>query len=453
MTKQVQRRRGTSSQHTSFTGAEGEISVNTTNKSVHVHDGITAGGVEAARADLGNVSDANLNSALAGNTLPSLTITSADINGGTIDGTVIGGSTPAAISATILTPTGQTSGTGSGVSISSQSTQSYELRADSFDGLASNTRWRQSGSSSADIEWLWSGTDATNRALGLNPSRREIFGADYLAFATGSTIGSTAERMRITSAGEVGIGTSSPSSALTVQGTITGTAVTQSDTDTTAGRLLKVGDFGLGKTTAIPSWPESSVDTIAGVGTGFYNVGASAGAPSFGPMLYMRRITANNAAQMQFASDVFYRNAATISAGVADWGPFRKMYDQANILGTVSQSSGVPTGAIIERGSNANGTFVKFADGTQICYVTGRESRSATGLTTTSVTLPASFIDENVQPDGQRYSAHCTLLTTVPNTATSVGLASLAATSLDVVIDRSSTANTIFAVVVHGRWY
>jgi hypothetical protein len=100
MTKQVQRRRGTAAQHTSFTGAEGEISVNTTNKSVHVHDGTTAGGIEAARADLGNVSDANLNAALSGNTLASLTITSADINGGTIDGTVIGGSTPAAISGT-----------------------------------------------------------------------------------------------------------------------------------------------------------------------------------------------------------------------------------------------------------------------------------------------------------------------------------------------------------------
>jgi hypothetical protein len=103
MTKQVQRRRGTASQHTSFTGAEGEISVNTTNKSVHVHDGVTAGGVEAARADLGNVSDADLNTALSGNTLASLTITSADINGGTIDGTTIGGVTPAAITGTTIT--------------------------------------------------------------------------------------------------------------------------------------------------------------------------------------------------------------------------------------------------------------------------------------------------------------------------------------------------------------
>lgn len=43
------------------------------------------------------------------------------------------------------------------------------------------------------------------------------------------------------------------------------------------------------------------------------------------------------------------------------------LYSRGGILGTVSQSGGTPTGAIIERGSNANGEYVKFADGTQIC--------------------------------------------------------------------------------------
>lgn len=38
-----------------------------------------------------------------------------------------------------------------------------------------------------------------------------------------------------------------------------------------------------------------------------------------------------------------------------------------NLVGTVSQSGGVPTGAVVERGSNANGTYIRFADGTQIC--------------------------------------------------------------------------------------
>lgn len=40
-----------------------------------------------------------------------------------------------------------------------------------------------------------------------------------------------------------------------------------------------------------------------------------------------------------------------------------------DIVGTVSQSSGIPTGAIVERGSNANGSYVRLADGTQICSV------------------------------------------------------------------------------------
>jgi hypothetical protein len=54
-------------------------------------------------------------------------------------------------------------------------------------------------------------------------------------------------------------------------------------------------------------------------------------------------------------------------------------YTKGNILGTVSQSAGVPTGAIIERGSNGNGEYVKFADGTLICtFVTTVDAASFT---------------------------------------------------------------------------
>jgi hypothetical protein len=43
------------------------------------------------------------------------------------------------------------------------------------------------------------------------------------------------------------------------------------------------------------------------------------------------------------------------------------MYQRNNIVGSVSQSGGTPTGAVIETGSNANGRYTRFADGTQIC--------------------------------------------------------------------------------------
>jgi hypothetical protein len=44
MSRQIQLRRGTATQHTIFTGAEGEVTVDTTNKTLRVHDGATVGG-------------------------------------------------------------------------------------------------------------------------------------------------------------------------------------------------------------------------------------------------------------------------------------------------------------------------------------------------------------------------------------------------------------------------
>lgn len=54
MPTRVQFRRGNTSQNNSFTGAVGEVSVNTDNSALRVHNGSTAGGVELARADLSN---------------------------------------------------------------------------------------------------------------------------------------------------------------------------------------------------------------------------------------------------------------------------------------------------------------------------------------------------------------------------------------------------------------
>jgi len=47
MAKQVQFRRGTATENNAFTGAIGEITVDTTNKQLRVHDGSTAGGTAA----------------------------------------------------------------------------------------------------------------------------------------------------------------------------------------------------------------------------------------------------------------------------------------------------------------------------------------------------------------------------------------------------------------------
>lgn len=47
----------------------------------------------------------------------------------------------------------------------------------------------------------------------------------------------------------------------------------------------------------------------------------------------------------------------------ADFG-----YCPGNLLGTVAQAGGSPTGAVIESGANADGDYVRFADGSLICW-------------------------------------------------------------------------------------
>ena len=57
MAKIVQRRRGTTAEHVAFTGNEGEITVDLTEKTLRVHDGSTVGGTLLAKKDMSNVSN------------------------------------------------------------------------------------------------------------------------------------------------------------------------------------------------------------------------------------------------------------------------------------------------------------------------------------------------------------------------------------------------------------
>lgn len=51
MSRQIQFRRGSAVEHDSFVGAIGEITVDTTNWTLRVHDGIAPGGIALARQD------------------------------------------------------------------------------------------------------------------------------------------------------------------------------------------------------------------------------------------------------------------------------------------------------------------------------------------------------------------------------------------------------------------
>ena len=63
MATQLKLRRGTTAEHASFTGAEGEITLDTTKDTIVVHDNYTAGGRPMLREDLNNLANNSIGAA------------------------------------------------------------------------------------------------------------------------------------------------------------------------------------------------------------------------------------------------------------------------------------------------------------------------------------------------------------------------------------------------------
>lgn len=66
-------------------------------------------------------------------------------------------------------------------------------------------------------------------------------------------------------------------------------------------------------------------------------------------------------------------SGAAVQSAATDTTPGRLMradygYGPGNVTGIVSQSGGVPTGAVVEYGSTGNGAYTRWADGSQICW-------------------------------------------------------------------------------------
>lgn len=69
---------------------------------------------------------------------------------------------------------------------------------------------------------------------------------------------------------------------------------------------------------------------------------------------------------------------------------------RSDIVGTVSQSGGVPTGALMEYGSNANGEFWKYADGKMVCSFISEQNSFPPGESINfNILYPVTFIDSS----------------------------------------------------------
>ena len=121
-----------------------------------------------------------------------------------------------------------------------------------------------------------------------------------------------------------------------ITGTPTGSGVTQSPTDTTAGRLMRVGAFGLGDTMNQPNWPNTSLSNISGVGAGIYrSVGSNTDTPDPNLVIWFGSRFADNAQFVQIAVSasagrMYFRSSNGGTVASPDWSGWRNLWHTGN---------------------------------------------------------------------------------------------------------------------------
>ncbi|MCB5408460.1 DUF2793 domain-containing protein [Pseudogemmobacter faecipullorum] len=124
---------------------------------------------------------------------------------------------------------------------------------------------------------------------------------------------------------------------------------------------------------------------------------------------------------------------------------------RASLVGTVTQSAGLPTGAVLERGSNASGSWLRLADGTQICWhhgfsVANVSTALGAGFTSPAVSwsYPQSFLAGSAPVvSGLADGVDCWLAAAAPSASSA---------SLRVLSFLSKAGSQALRVMAVGRW-
>jgi len=229
----------------------------------------------------------------------------------------------------------------------------------------------------------------------------------------------------------------------------------QSATDVTPGALMAVGAFGWGQLQGVAN---TIADANAALANGVYRVSSNTAGTMLGNLIGQTIHVEQNAGYaVQLAMSAQNPPTARMRVKNADaWGPPVSLLHTGNILGGVSQSGGVPTGAVIERGSNANGEYVRFADGTQICTLTivvtdqAIDSPYGTLFTGTRTwTFPAPFSQvPAVPPPAFNWGTSASWGHSRSATATT----NVVLRAIDIALRQAGTAVYIQAIAI-GRWY
>jgi len=165
---------------------------------------------------------------------------------------------------------------------------------------------------------------------------------------------------------------------------------TTSVQDPTVGRLLRVNDFGLGG--FLPSI-SGDADTVA-VSIDYWTVPGVTGTPAsnYGYLQHRQSSDAQYATQTWQQLDQATQWRRTKTAGT--WSAWIQVLANDKIVGAVAGD--VSSSAIFEYGNNSNGRYIRYADGTQICWnwSTATSSVPAASNGTLAWTFPITFADE-----------------------------------------------------------
>ncbi|MHC8408280.1 pyocin knob domain-containing protein [Pseudomonas sp. TMB3-21] len=152
----------------------------------------------------------------------------------------------------------------------------------------------------------------------------------------------------------------------------------------------KFVNLGLGEPVIVSSVNADTMQTF-----GFYYVTGSTMTPYPSGWLFVQPVSPAYCAQT-FISELDGKRYTRTKR--TTWDPWVYI---APAVGTVSQSGGTATGAIIEKGTGANGQFTKFADGTMICVrtvslgslVVSAQANGVAYLGLNGLAFAATFVD------------------------------------------------------------
>ncbi|EOT7858061.1 pyocin knob domain-containing protein [Pseudomonas aeruginosa] len=188
---------------------------------------------------------------------------------------------------------------------------------------------------------------------------------------------------------------------------------------------------------------------------GFYGIGAGPysnlppGIDALNPigsMLYHHPYDVATAVQLFVprTSNILYFRRRVAGA----WQSWVRVLSDAQLLGTVAQSGGVPLGSILERGSNANGQYARLADGTQICTISLLGANDRMANTSYTLTLPAAFTPDWTVGVSVSWASHATN----PATYNGVKVAYANGTSVTFILAENLTTNRLIFSCI-GRWF